>query len=157
MAIVLQQSLNSIFNKYDMVNLGELNEMGKRQAHKVLEKLEGVSRFACSYCFLTSLGGHSIPLTPKMLEYLRVNELVHPDASEEDIAGFLERQVNSSDAYRFYSVLRRQSEATSKRVQKKAKAKKTTGKPAPKRKSKKAKLRKAGSSKKKTVKRTKKK
>lgn len=127
-ATALRQVLNAVFNKYDVVDLEALTEIGKRQAKKVLEKFEGASVFAIDYCFMTALGGHAIPLTPKMLNYLRDNKLVHPDSTDEEIAGFLERQISSSNGYKFYTLLRRESEKSSKRSAAKAATKKKTTK-----------------------------
>jgi endonuclease III len=132
--------LNTIFEKTDRISLDNLGHEGKRQAHKELTEIEGMTPFAVSYCFLTALGGHAIPLTQPMLDYLKQNEIVHPDASPEDIAGFLERQIAASDAYEFYVLLRNEVEqgastseseaAPKKKAVKKTKktAKKTTTK-----------------------------
>jgi len=106
----LTEFLGVIFIKYDTVNLKELKEIGKRQARKGLEELGILSRFSICYCFLTSLGGHAIPLTNKMIEYLKDGELVHPDASDDEIEGFLERQISAANAYEFYTLLRERSE-----------------------------------------------
>jgi len=129
-ARVLTQVLNSIYNRYNMVSLSSLLSVGKRQARKQMEKLEGLSRFAVSYCFLTALRGHSIPLTDKMISYLRAKELVHPDATEDEISGFLERQVTAANAYEFYRLLRKESEKAGRSRSKKSKkaAKKTENK-----------------------------
>lgn len=110
-AETLTQSLNTIFNKYDVINLDAIKEAGKRQAKALLEKLLPSSRFVINYTVLTALDGHAIPLTPKMLEYIKNNELVQPDAAIEEIEGFLERQVSASQAYEFYAVFRQESEA----------------------------------------------
>jgi endonuclease III len=109
-ASVLTQVLNSIYNRYNMVSLTALKEVGKRRARKQIEKLDGLSRFALNYCVLTALRGHSIPLTRKMIEYLKAGELVHPDATDDEIEGFLERQIAAANAYEFYSLLRQESE-----------------------------------------------
>lgn len=135
-ASVLTQVLNSIYNRYNMVSLAQILEVGKRQGRKQLEKLDGLSSFAINYCFLMALGGHSIPLTEKMIGYLRAGELVHPDATDDEIVGFLERQITAANAYEFYSLLRQESEkarrprATGKKVKKTAAktGKKTDGK-----------------------------
>lgn len=119
-AITLRQALNSVFNKYDIVSLKVFRETGKRQARKVLDKLEGASPFSVNYCFLAAMGGHAIPLTQKMVEYLRANDLVHPESSDEEIAGFLERQISVASAYKFYWLLRHESEGGSGRRGKKA-------------------------------------
>lgn len=119
-ASALTRALRSVFNKYNMVSLQALRKMSKRPARGVLEKIDGTSRFVVDYCMLTSLQGHAIPLTKKMIEYLRSNELVHPEADEREIEGFLARQISAENAYEFYSLLRHQSEARKAGEKKKA-------------------------------------
>lgn len=127
-ALALTTVLHSVFDEYHALDLQILKKMGKRPAKKTIEELNGTDHFAVSYCMLTALQGHAIPLTDKMAAYLRQNEIVDPDADEQDIEGFLTRQVAAKDAYEFYSLLRRESEspkATKKKVtRKKAKARK---------------------------------
>jgi endonuclease III len=110
-ASALTTALRAVFGKYNMVSLKALSKMSKRPAKGVLEKIDGTNRFVVDYCMLTSLHGHAIPLTKKMMEYLRSNELVHAGADEREIGGFLARQISAENAYEFYSLLRRQSEA----------------------------------------------
>jgi hypothetical protein len=124
--LTLTHALYSVFNKYDIVSLKALTQMGKRPARQVLGKLDSVSPFVCDYVMLTALQGHAVPLTAKMIEYLREEKLVHPDASEADIQGFLVRQVSASKAYEFYMLLRRETEKGAVR----AKAKSTGGRKA---------------------------
>jgi len=122
-ALALTRSLGAIFGKYHTVSLKVLKRAGKRPARKILEKMDGVSRFTANYCMLTSLQGHAVPLTKKMISYLRSKELVHPDADEEEIEGFLARLIPAEEAYEFYALLRRQSESRRAKA-KKAKSKK---------------------------------
>ena len=110
-ASTLIRALRAVFDKYDTVSLESLKRIGKRPAKKALEKMDGTSHFMVNYCMLTSLYGHAIPLTKKMIEYLRINQLVHPDADEQEIEGFLARQISAENAYEFYVLLRRQSES----------------------------------------------
>jgi hypothetical protein len=119
-AQALNDILNDVFQKFDRVNLEDLKEMGKRQARKELDSLESASSFVLNYCFLTALEGHAVPLTPRMIEYLKAEELVDPDATDDDIEGFLERQISASSGYEFYSLLRRQSETSTKKLKKTA-------------------------------------
>ncbi len=119
-SLALTSALGAVFRKYNTVSLEALKRIGKRPAKQILEKMDGVSHFAVNYCMLTSLHGHAIPLTKKMLEYLRSNDLVHPDADDEQIEGFLTRQISVENAYEFYALFRHQSEL------RKAKAKKKT-------------------------------
>ena len=128
----LTSALGTVFSKYNTASLEALKRIGKRPAKQALEQMDGTSRFAVDYCMLTSLRGHAIPLTKKMIECLRSNELVHPDADEHQIEGFLARQISAENAYEFYALLRRQSESRRARRKKKtaretkAKAKKKT-------------------------------
>lgn len=110
MAAKINKALNGIFNLYHKVSLEALKKMGKRPAKQILEKIDGIDRFVVDYCMITSLGGHAIPLTKKMLEYLRNNELVQPGADEQEIGGFLAKQIPARSGYEFYSLLRRESE-----------------------------------------------
>ncbi len=127
-ALRLKTALEWIFKKYNTISLASLKKNGKRPAKEALEKIESISHFAVNYCMLTSFHGHAIPLTDKMVEYLRSNELVHPDADEQEIEGFLTRQIAAKDAYEFYYLLRTQGELKRTRKQKITKTKKKTKK-----------------------------
>ena len=158
-AASITQTLNSIFEKTNRISLAGLTQDGKRQAHKELSEIEGITPFAVSYCFLTAMGGHAIPLNAKMLDYLRAGELVHPNATDMEIAGFLERQIAAADAYNFYLFLRHEAEQNQPATKiKKTTARKkavTTKKPAVKKKTtakKKTTVKKKAVSKKKTAK-----
>lgn len=110
--------LNSIFCKFNEVSLSSLEDSGKRQVKKDLESLRYISSFVMSYCFLTAFHGHAIPMTQEMIDYLKVNGLVHEKSSDPDIAGFLERQITVANAYEFYYLLREESEKQSSKTQK---------------------------------------
>ena len=129
-ASTITKVLRSIFDDYHKVNLEALKKIGKRPARQALEKIDGLSRFAVDYCMLVSLRGHAIPLTDKMLEYLRNKELVDPDADEQQIAGFLTKQIPAKNGYNFYMLLRHESEKSksTKRRKTKTAAQKTTPK-----------------------------
>ena len=111
MASTLTSVLRGAFDEYNTVSLEALKKIGKRPARQILEKMGSTSPFIVDYCILTSLQGHAIPLTRKMVEYLRSNQLVHPDADEQQIKGFLARQISAEKAYEFYALLRRHSES----------------------------------------------
>ncbi len=117
-ASTITRILNGIFNEYHKVSLEALKKIGKRPAKQALEKIDGMSHFVVDYCLLTALGGHAIPLTDKMIKYLKTNELVNPDADEQQIGGFLAKQISAKSGYEFYAILRHESES--------AKAKKET-------------------------------
>jgi len=109
-ALAITSILGMIFEKNNAVTLEVLKKMGKRPAKQVLEKIPGTTPFVVDYCMLTSLQGHAIPLTKTMIEYLKANRCVHPQADRETIEGYLTRQIAAKDAYEFYTMLRQESE-----------------------------------------------
>ncbi len=131
-AATLTRILGAIFEKYNAVTLQALRKIGKRPAKQLLEKFDGTTPFIVDYCMLTALQGHAIPLTHNMIDLLKTDELVHPDADRREIEGFLARQISAKNAFEFYSLLRHQSETSDKGKKKKTtletKTKKTTGK-----------------------------
>jgi len=120
-ATTITRVLRAVFNEYHKVSLEALKKIGKRPARQILEKLDGISRFVVDYCMLTSLQGHAIPLTKGMIEYLISKELVYPDADEQQIGGFLTKQISAKKGYEFYSLLRRESETSRRKRKKKTK------------------------------------
>jgi len=134
----LTQILRAVFNQYHKVSLEALKKMGKRPAKSTLEKLDGTTRFIVNYCMLAALQAHAIPLTATMIQYLKDNELVHPDADEADVEGFLGKQVAAKNGYEFYALLRRESETASsaKRTKQPKTKRKTKPKAEPKTKTK---------------------
>ena len=118
-ASALSTALRAVFSKYDMVSLKALHKMSKRPARGVLEKIDGTNRFVVDYCMLTALQSHAIPLTKKMIEYLKTEQLVRADADEQEIGGFLARLISAENAYEFYALLRRESESHKAAVKKK--------------------------------------
>ena len=121
-ASVITRILNGIFNEYHKVSLEALKKIGKRPAKQALEKIDGTNRFVVDYCLLTALGGHAMPLTDKMIKYLKTNEFVNPDADEQQIGGFLAKQISAKNGYEFYALLRHESESAKAKKETKAKA-----------------------------------
>ncbi len=133
--------LACVFDEHNKISLEALKKIGKRPARQALEKMEGTDHFVVNYCMLTALQGHAIPLTENMVEYLRENELVHPEADEQQIEGFLTKRISAKNAYEFYAFLRRESGSRRprKKTTRKTKTKETVE---PKKKTKKAKRKK---------------
>lgn len=123
-AATLTKALRHVFNEHHKVSLDALKKIGKRPAKSAIEKMEGVSKFVVDYCMLTALEGHAIPLTSSMVEYLRYNEFVYPGADEQEISGFLAKQISAKNGYEFYDLLRRESESKIKKKKKKTTRKK---------------------------------
>jgi endonuclease III len=112
----LTRVLSAVFDKYDMLSLKTIGEQGKRQARKELEELDGTTHFAVNFCFLAALEGHVIPLTEPMINFLKSQELVDPEATQEEIEAFLERHIAASAGWEFYTLLRQASETGGKKT-----------------------------------------
>jgi len=117
-AATLVGTLNAVFEKHNMLSLQSLRKLGKRPAKLLLEKLGGTTPFVVDYCMLSALQGHAIPLTPKMIEYLKTSQLINAEAGYEEIEGFLARLISIKNAYEFYSLLRHESESPKKQPKK---------------------------------------
>ena len=107
----LSRILRAIFNKYNTLDIEGLKKVGKRSAKQTLEELDATNSFIVSYCMLTCLQSHAIPINESMMEYLKDNELVHPNANLNDVEGFLAKQIAAKNAYEFYVFLRKESES----------------------------------------------
>ena len=127
-AFALLTALRAVFDEYHTLSLQTLKKIGKRPAKQAIEALDGVGHFVVSYCMLTALQGHAIPLTESMVTYLKKNEIVDPESEPRDIEGFLTRQVAAKNAYEFYSLLRHESESPKIARKKTKKTRKTTKK-----------------------------
>jgi endonuclease III len=117
-AAALVSVLNAVFDKHNMLGLQSLRKLGKRPAKILIEKLSGITPFVVDYCMLTSMQGHAIPLTPKMIEFLKADQFIHAEATYEDIEGFLCRLISIKNAYEFYSLLRHECESPKKQTKK---------------------------------------
>jgi endonuclease III len=109
-AVVLTAALRAVFDVHHTVSLQALKKLGKRPARQAIEKLGGISRFTADYCMLTSLQSHAVPLTEPMRGYLKQHKIVDAQANDEEIEGFLTRQVPAKNAYEFYALLREECE-----------------------------------------------
>jgi len=105
--------LNAIFQKYDSLAPEDFTGAGKKNARDILEKLNGMTAFICNYVMLTVLNVHAVPLTDKMIEYLRTNDLIDPQWDNAQTTLFIEKQISASNAYAFYTAIRHDSELAS--------------------------------------------
>lgn len=101
----LRAALQSIYNRENMLSLDRLRSMGRRDARRYLEELDGVDEYTVASIILWSLGGHAIPVDDKVLKALRDNELVNPEADRAEVQAFLERNISAAQAKEFCLVI----------------------------------------------------
>jgi endonuclease III len=108
-AKALADTLNAIFRHEYRVDLSGLRSIGRREAKHYLEKLNGIDPYTTASVLLWSLGGHAIPVSGRLLEFLRANDLVAPESDVAEIQSFLERHVSANDAKLFCHLMERRA------------------------------------------------
>jgi endonuclease III len=93
--------LNAVYQAEYAVDLRGLRDLGLREARKYLESLDGSDPHAAASVLLWSLGGHAIPVSPRLLEALRAGDLVDTDSTLPEVQSFLERHISATDARLF--------------------------------------------------------
>jgi endonuclease III len=109
-ALRLTTLLNAIFQKYDCLSPEDLLNAGKKNTQETLAKLNGMSAFVCDYILLAVLNSHAIPITEKMIQYLKTYGVLDAEADDAQITSFIERQITAANGYTFYSLIRHDSE-----------------------------------------------
>ncbi len=103
----LVTTLNSVFQHEHCVDLERLHAMGVRDARRYLESLHGIDPYTVAFVLLWSLGGHAIPVSNRLLEALRADDLIAPDCQVAAVQSFLERHVSAADAKQFCRLMER--------------------------------------------------
>jgi len=151
----LCRALHGVYNREHVVDLSSLKDKNKRDAKDYLESLEGIVPFVVASVMLLSLDSHAIPVDEQLVDRLKRDEVVDPDATLEDVQSFLEHQIRADDGLEAFFGLRAYVERPIKVSLGPAKLPKSSGKPKTKKSTKKSKKStKSASTKKKTTKRT---
>lgn len=103
----MHEALQDLYYRENRVSLDRLSNLGRREARQYLEGLKGVDAYAVASVVLWSLGGHAIPIDDRLLNALRAANLVHPDATRDEVQAFLERNISAADAKDFCVVMRK--------------------------------------------------
>lgn len=98
--------LQNIYDELNTLSLQSLCESGKRESKNFLAKLESTTPYILSRILLESIGGHAFPVHDKMLEVLRIEDVVNPKANIADVQGFLERQITVDHIHEHYALIR---------------------------------------------------
>jgi hypothetical protein len=128
------QVLRQAFTQKHTMDLESLHQLGKREAKTFFESMEGITPYVVARVMMRGLDGHAFPLHESMLKMLRAEEVVDPQASPEEVQGFLERQITSARIHKVYTLLRRHTDhfkgdkSLSTKAAKKAKKKTSTKK-----------------------------
>jgi endonuclease III len=101
----LHESLQEIYIREHAVSLDDLAEKPKKAVRQYLETLPGITPYVAAQVALASFQAHAVPVDDHLAELLREEEVVDPEASVEDVAAFLERQIDAGEALEAHHAL----------------------------------------------------
>jgi len=104
------QVLHQAFTKMHTMDLDSMYQKGKREAKTFFESLEGITPYVVARVMMRGLDGHAFPLHEPMLKMLQAEGAVDPQASAEEVQGFLERQITLARIHKVYALLRRHAD-----------------------------------------------
>ncbi len=102
----LRESLHEIYLREHNVTLESISGRNKKQVTAYLETLPGMVPYVSSQIMLLNYGFHTIPLDDRMTEMLKIEEVLDEEATAEDTAHFIERQVKAGDGVTIHAAMR---------------------------------------------------
>jgi endonuclease III len=92
------EALQEIFVREHVVSLDGVMSQGKKQARIYLESLPGIVSYVTARVMLLSAGAHVMPVDDLLRDKLAAEDAVDPEASVEEVATFIERQIKAGEA-----------------------------------------------------------
>jgi len=111
----LVRTLNSVFLKFDTLDLSYLKEKHKNELVKLFEEIKGCPDHARSVMLLFGFDIPTLPLDDRMVDYLVSVEAMPPEVDQPTVKAFIERQLKASELAVFYWQLRKATEAEDKK------------------------------------------
>jgi len=137
----LKDVLNAIYVREYATSLESLSNKPKREIKEYLDTLPGMVPYVASQTLLLSFAGHAIPVDERLMALLRERGAIAPEATLDDVIGFMDRTIKASDALATHAWLRtwvddspapkpprRKSSSGKKSTTRKSKTKKSTSK-----------------------------
>lgn len=103
--------LAGVFNRCHHMDLGFLKQLGKREARKWIETLDGMTPFAAAVTVLRGLGHHAVPIDETVLEWLKAEKLIDPAADMVETGAFLERVISPAKVEPYFHAMRQAATA----------------------------------------------
>lgn len=113
--------LNNIFNRSYTISVDYMAEMPKKELRRHLLEL-GLSPYAAACVVLKLFGGHAIPVDETLVEVLKLDDYVSPEADQADVQGFLERIIPQKEALAAHEFFRAHIEKCAKPLARKRQA-----------------------------------
>ncbi len=101
----LRDALQAVYRREHATSLDGLVGQAKKDVKTYLDSLPGMVPYVAGYLQLVGFGGHAVPVDDRLLELLRDEGVVDPEASLDEVVGFLERHVKADDALQTHLAL----------------------------------------------------
>jgi len=112
----LHDVLQEIYVREHDMTMRSLHNKGKKEVRAYLDTLPGMVPYVAAQVTLLCYDGHAVPVDPTLAELL-MNQLVfEEEATDGEIASFLERQVRAGQGEEVHSVLRAWVDAGNSRL-----------------------------------------
>jgi endonuclease III len=126
----LHEALHEVFVREHAVALDSLTAKPKKQIRTYLETVPGIVPYVAAQVLLLSFEGHAVPVDENLVELLKQEEAIDPEATLEEVASFLERHIKAEDTAEAHHLLRDWADSHGGRSARKAPAKKPARKSA---------------------------
>lgn len=101
----LRAVLRHIYLREHMVSLEVLTRMGKRDARKYLDSLEGIVPYVAARVMLLSFGTHAIPADQRLCDHLIEVGAADPSVEVPALGVWLSRQIKAENGVAAYFAL----------------------------------------------------
>ncbi|MFO0836751.1 MAG: hypothetical protein U0638_17445 [Phycisphaerales bacterium] len=123
----IRAALNDIYKREHKVTLQAVLSAGKRDAHQYLETLDGVPPFAAARVFLSTCGGHAMPVDERIRDFLADEGVIAAGEEPESVSSWLERQLKAGEATAAYGSLQSAADELTRKPAKSVKEPKDAG------------------------------
>jgi endonuclease III len=106
---MITQSLNSIFEREQTLNLNRMKEISRRDARQFMRELPKIHPFVEAFVMLFSFDGACVPLDNVMLGWMKDQGIVEEESTLEEAQKFVEHQLKANECYELYVCVRREA------------------------------------------------
>jgi len=111
----LREVLQEVYLREHATSLDSLQDKPKKEIKAYLDSLPGMPPYVAAEVTLLCFGGHAFPVDEQLVDKLREEEVIDPEATLAEVQSFLERQFKAGTAADGHAVLRAWVDAGARR------------------------------------------
>lgn len=123
----MRDALQEVYLREHAVVTYSLEHKSKKEVRQYFDTLAGMTPYVAAQVCLVAFGAHAMPVDEKLMNLLKQQGVIDPDATVTEVESFLERHFKAGEALEAHTRLQAWVDAGGKRVtvSKKAPTKKT--------------------------------